>query len=56
MQSLRIEHNERTNVFTLTTTDKDGYEHIEMFTVPADAPAFDVCGIDCAQLCRMMRQ
>lgn len=39
--------NERTNVFTLTTIDEYGNEHIEMFTVPGNAPTFNVLGLDC---------
>ena len=40
----------RTGTFALTTVDTNGYEHVELFTVPANAPVLNVHGMDCVLL------
>jgi hypothetical protein len=50
----KLTYDENTSVFTLTTTDRFGTD-VQMFTVPSRALYFDVYGVDCAHLQRMVR-
>lgn len=49
-----LTYNARTDVFTLELTDRHGTD-IQMFTVPADAPVFNVCGVDLVTVRNVLR-
>jgi hypothetical protein len=45
---LTLKFDAMTQTGILETTDRHGYSHVEMFSVPPDAPVFNVQGMDCA--------